>query len=59
MLLFSQKVQLMFEFCQKGLMEPWFMNDAQVVAFINEVDVQALSQRNIIDFVNIGHVLAS
>ena len=59
MLLFSQRVQLMFEFCQKGLMQPWFMNDNQVMKFIDDVDMAALAERNIIDFVNFGHILAS
>lgn len=59
MLTFTQRVQLMFEFNQKGIMAPWFMNDSKVQDHMEGVDCSTLAERNTIDFINFGHTIAS
>ena len=59
MLTFTQRVQLMFEFNQKGIMTPWFMNDSKVQEHVEGVDCSTLAARNTIDFINFGHTIAS
>ena len=59
MLIFSQKVQLLFELSQKEVLAPWFVRDPKVVKFIEGVDLEALVSRNTLDFFNVGHLLTS
>ena len=59
MLVFSQRVIILFELSQKGVLAPWLTNDNNVFGFLETVEFEALAERNIRDFINIGQILSS
>ena len=59
MLIFSQKIMLMREFSQKRLLKYWFVQDSQVSAFLEEIDLKVLAERKLIDFIYLGHILSN
>ena len=56
---FSQRISFLFELTQKSVIKPWFVQDAQISAFIEEIDQEMLIKNNMIDFANLGHILCA
>ena len=56
---FSQKISFLFELTQKSVIKPWFVQDAQISAFLEQIDQDMLIKHNMIDFTNLGHILCA
>ena len=54
---FSQRISFLFELTQKSVIKPWFVQDAQISAFLKNIDQEMLIKNNMIDFANLGHIL--